>query len=81
MNNLQRWNKSMQYKKKKKTETIPRNSMQKKNKDLPISKNHFHFRKFNVNSRIDNSPYNIYSNSNENQRNNDNEKYIHRKRA
>lgn len=56
MNNLQRWNKSMQYKKKKKTETIPRNSMQKKNKDLPISKNHFHFRKFNINSRIDNSP-------------------------
>lgn len=80
MNNLQRWNKSMQYKKRK-TETIPRNSMQKKNKDLPISKNHFHFRKFNIHSRIDNSPYNIYSNSNENQRNNDNEKYIHRKRA
>lgn len=45
----------MQYKKKKKTETIPRNPMQKKNKDLPISKNHFHFRKFNVNSGIDNS--------------------------
>lgn len=79
MNNLQRWNKSMQYKKKK----------QKQFLEIQCRKKTKIFQSLKIISTSESLTsiqgsmirLNIYSNSNENQRNNDNEKYIHRKRA
>lgn len=78
MNNLQRWNKSMQYKKKKKQKQFLEIQCRKKTKIFQSLKITFESLTSIQGSII---RLNIYSNSNENQRNNDNEKYIHRKRA